>query len=566
VARHARAGRSGIILACTLTVCGLSAMGTLAATSTGAFIAFGGGAEPPGLARDFAGLTREQDTRVLVIPAASDTPEESLARYTRMFSDEGVRDVAQLTVTDRESADENGPTREIALADLMFFTGGDQRRLVDLLSNTALHGAIQTSWLRRAVLAGTSAGAMVWGQEYIAAGTSQGAITLGYGKDVQGLPGLEMRPGLGLLEGVLVDTHFREQVRLGRLSMAIASSPGTVGVGVDEGTAAVIMPESIQATGSGCVTLLDVDDARFNNASQVVPGNPLAIGKATMHRLLPGATYIRKWKNIAGDQVPEPVPQPAPRTAYAVAVGSDVPRANLAPITEFVKIAGGNQARILMLAGERTVQGMALWRTALLKRGALSVVTETNLTLSERVLTLALQQARGVMFLEDDRASLLRALDASGGNLGRILVEHLERNNLPVLAAGNAVRLLGERAHFGSPGDPQEFDLPGLGCLPRVVLDKRVWSPDGPEVLLREALPVPGCVAFGLSSDTALVVSGPQASVAGTGTVVVLDLQRATGLNPAPSGTSRPSGAHGIGFSLLPPQSSYDLVSREPRS
>jgi cyanophycinase-like exopeptidase len=209
---------------------------------------------------------------------------------------------------------------------------------------------------------------------------------------------------------------------------------------------------------------------------------------------------------------------------------------------------------------------MKMWEAALLKRGALSVVKETNVELSERVLALALQQAQGVMLLEDDQASLLRTLTAHDAVLGRTLVETLAQRNLPILAAGNAVRLLGERAHFGSPGAPEELDLPGLGCLKSTVLDKRVWSPDGLEILLREALPVPGGIAFGLSSDTALVVSGTQATVAGTGTVVVLDLQRATGMKPGLRQTVQPSGVHGVGLSLMPPQSSYDLVSREPRS
>ena len=563
---HSRTRWFRLTLACTLIISAPLTLTGEAGTATGAFVAFGGGSEPPGLARNLVGLAGTGDARVLVVPAAAADPGESGKRYAEYFQREGVRDVSHLVVGDRDAADDLAAAREVAQSDFIYFTGGDQRRLTDLLSHTTLHGAIQAAWLRRAVLAGTSAGAMVWGQEYISGGSSLGAITHGYGNDSQGLPGLEMRPGLGLLEGVLVDTHFREQVRLGRLTMAVANTPGSLGVGVDEGTAAVLTPETIQAVGSGAVTILDVEGARFNNASQVIPGNPLAVGKALLHRLLPGDTYLRKWKTIQGETVPDPMPQPGPRTAYTVAVGSDVPRANLTPIAEFVKVSGGNQARILMLAGERTTQGMKMWEAALLKRGALSVVKETNVELSERVLALALQQAQGVMLLEDDQASLLRTLTAHDAVLGRTLVETLAQRNLPILAAGNAVRLLGERAHFGSPGAPEELDLPGLGCLKSTVLDKRVWSPDGLEILLREALPVPGGIAFGLSSDTALVVSGTQATVAGTGTVVVLDLQRATGMKPGLRQTVQPSGVHGVGLSLMPPQSSYDLVSREPRS
>lgn len=557
---HSRRNRS---IALALAILAMAAPGALADGTGGAFVAVGGGSERPEVIQAILRLLGGKDRRIVVLPTASGDPSASGLAYKQFFLNVGLTEVESLPIPDRQTANELDAVRDIGRADLLYFTGGDQNRLVSILGNTATHGSIQTAWQRSAILAGTSAGAMVWGPEFIANGSSQGALKLGFSRDAQGVPGLELRPGLNLWDNLVVDTHFTEQQRLGRLLLAAASSPGTTGLGIDEGTAAIITQDTIQAVGIGTVTVLEADRTAVNNAQAVGPGSPLALGKVAFHRLLPGKTYVRKWKTIQEDK---PLPQAdnqAPVSPYMVLAGTDVPRKNLAPIADFVRASGGSQARILLLAGERASQGAGMWRTHLLKQGASQVVTYSSLELSDQGLAIALQHATGIFMLEDPNANLLKALRANQGRLGQVIVDASKR--LPIGAAGNGVRLFGAHAIFGSPGTPDYQSLPGLGLLPSAVVDKTFWVPDAMERLLRAQLQANRALGIGLSPDNAVVVSGGQATVFGDSQVVFVDAQDVTGFSLAPDASAQPSGATNLGLSVLPANGSYDLVKRAPR-
>ncbi|HEY9854331.1 MAG TPA: cyanophycinase [Stenomitos sp.] len=550
-------------IAIALALLATAAPGAWADGPGGAFVAVGGGTERPEVIQAILRLLGGKDRRIVVMPTASGDPSAAGLAYKQFFLNAGLTEVESLPIPDRQTANELDPVKDIGRADLLYFTGGDQNRLVSILGNTATHGSIQTAWQRSAIIAGTSAGAMVWGPEFIANGTSRGALMLGFSRDAQGVPGLELRPGMNLWDNLIVDTHFTEQQRLGRLLLAAASSPGTTGLGIDEGTAAIITNDTIQAVGVGTVTVLEADRSAVNNAQSVGPGNPLALGKVAYHRLLPGKTYIRKWKTIEEDK-PLPAAQTlAPVAPYMVLAGTDVPRKNLAPIADFVRASGGNQARILLLTGERASQGAALWKTFLLKQGAAQVVNYSSLELSDQGLAIALQHATGIFMLEDANANLLKALNANQGRLAQVIVDASKR--LPIGAAGNAVRLLGARAIFGGLGAPEYQSLQGLGLLPSAVVDKSFWVPDAVERMVRAQMQANRALAIGLSPDNAVIVSGGQATVFGDSQVMFLDAKDATGFKLAPESSAQPSGASNLGLSVLPANGSYDLIKREPR-
>lgn len=549
--------------ALALALLALSAPGAWADGGGGAFVAVGGGPERPEVVQALMRLLGSRDKRIVVMPTASGDPGASGLAYKDFFLKAGLTEVESLPIPDRQTANELDPVKDIGRADLLYFTGGDQNRLVSILGNTATHGSIQTAWQRSAILAGTSAGAMVWGPEFIANGTSRGALLLGFSRDAQGVPGLELRPGLNLWDNLIVDTHFTEQQRLGRLLLAAASSPGSTGLGIDEGTAAIITPDTIQAVGIGTVTVLEADRTAVNNAQAVGPGNPLALGKVAYHRLLPGKTYLRKWKTIQEDKPLASAESLEPVAPYLVLAGTDVPRKNLAPVADFVRAAGGTQARILLLAGEHADQGAGMWKTHLLKQGAAQVVTYSSLELSDQGLAIALQHATGIWMLEDADASLLKALLANQSRLGQVIVDASKR--LPTGASGNGVRLMGARAIFGTPGAPGYLSLPGLGLLPSAVVDKAFWVPDAVERLVRAQLQANRALAIGLSPDNAVIVSGGQATVFGESQVMFLDAKDATGYQLAPDASAQPSGASNLSLSALPANGSYDLVKREPR-
>ncbi len=542
---------------------GFSPVRAQTADTGGVFVAIGGGTEKPEITQAVIDLAGGKDRRVIVFPTASGDPLQAGLAYKHYFGQLGASLVESLTLPDRQTANDLAPVKDIARGDLLYFTGGDQNRLVNVLSNTAVHGSLQTAWQRRAVIAGTSAGAMVWGPEFIANGTSLGALKYGFSRDPNGIPGLELRPGLNLWERLVVDTHFTEQQRLGRLLLATAAIPGSTGMGIDEGTAAKVTSEAVQVLGSGAATMIETDLVTANNAQQSGPSQPFAIGRAKLHRVVAGDTYIRKVRAIPTSQPLPPGRAVAPSSPFVVLAGTDVPRKQPGPIGDFVRASGGNGARILLLAGDDATQGTQMWKSYLMRLGAAQVITFTAMELSEQGLGVALQHATGIFFLEDARGSLLKSLLANQGRLGSYLHEYGKR--VPLAAVGTAVRIVGERAIFGEIGTDSYQALPGLQLVPQVVADKAFWYGDSMERLIRMQLMGDRSLAIGLMPDNAVTIAGAQATVSGENQVIFLDANEVTHFRLPPDGQRPPTSVSGLALSVVPPTGDYDLIRRLPR-
>ncbi len=533
------------------------------AEPTGVFVAIGGGTEQPEITQAVIDLAGGKDRRVIVFPTASSDPLQAGLAYKHYFSQLGIAAVDSLPLPDRQTANDLMPVKDIARGDLLYFTGGDQNRLVNVLSNTAVHGSLQTAWQRRAVIAGTSAGAMVWGPEFIANGTSLGSMKYGFSRDPAGIPGLELRPGLNLWEKLVVDTHFSEQQRLGRLLLATAAIPGSSGMGVDEETAAKVTAEGIQVLGRGSATMIETDTVTAHNAQQAGPKVPFSIGRAKLHRVIAGDTYLRKVRAIPTAQPLEPGKAVAPQSPFVVLAGTDVPRQQPGPLGDFVRASGGNGARILLLAGDDATQGTQMWKSYLLRLGAAQVINFMGMELSEQGLGVALQHATGIFFLEDAHGSLLKSLLANQGRLGSYLHEYGKR--VPLAAVGTAVRIVGERAIFGEFGTASYQSLPGLQLVPQIVADKSFWYGDSMERLIRMQLMGDRALAIGLMPDNAVTIAGAQATVWGENQVIFLDANEVTTFRLPPEGQRQPTSVSGLALSVVPPTGDYDLVRRQPR-
>lgn len=529
----------------------------------GIFVAIGGGTERPDITQAVVDLAGGKSKRVIVFPTASGDPHQAGLAYKHYFNQLGASLVDSLPLPDRQTANDLMPVKDIARGDLLYFTGGDQNRLVNVLSNTAVHGSLQTAWQRRAVIAGTSAGAMVWGPEFIANGTSLGALKYGFSRDPSGIPGLELRPGLNLWERLVVDTHFTEQQRLGRLLLATAAIPGASGMGLDEATAAMVTGESVQVMGAGAATMIETDTVTANNAQLCGPKQPFSIGRAKLHRVTAGDTYIRKVRAISSTQALPPGKVAAPQSPFVVLAGTDVPRKQPGPIGDFVRASGGNGARILLLAGDDATQGTKMWKSYLLRLGAAQVINFMAMELSEQGLGVALQHATGIVFLEDARGTLLKSLLANDGRLSGALHDYGKR--VPLAAVGTATRIMGERAIFGEIGTDSYQSMPGLKLVPQVVADKAFWFGDSMERLIRMQLMGDRALAIGLMPDNAVTIAGAQATVSGENQVIFLDANEVTHFRLPPDGQRQPSSVSGLALSVVPPTGDYDLVRRQPR-
>lgn len=198
----------------------------------------------------FVELCGGSGSRIRVLSAASSDPASAWATYQSVFSELGVIDCQPILIPDRDAADSSTVTNLILQADGIFISGGDQRRLMELIWETeafrALHAAFH---LRGCCVGGTSAGAAVLSRNMLV----QGEATMLPEKEVA-----ELDIGLGFVARAIVDQHFSERGRLGRLLSAMAQRPQMLGVGVDEDTALVIERDlGIEVIGRGAVTIVD---------------------------------------------------------------------------------------------------------------------------------------------------------------------------------------------------------------------------------------------------------------------------------------------------------------------
>lgn len=230
----------------------------------------------------FVELCGGADADIVVIPTASRLADTG-PRYVEIFTDLGVGRVDSMDFDTRRDADEAHRVKRIDEASGVFFTGGNQLRLGTLLGGTAVAKAIRQGNARGMHVAGTSAGASFLSEHMIAFGEEGQTPVAGM---------VRLAPGLGLTNRFVIDQHFRQRDRLGRLTSALAYNPFAVGIGLDEDTAAFISPGNIvEVVGSGGVTVVDASDLQFSSMAQVKEGEPVCLLGLSFHILVAGATF-----------------------------------------------------------------------------------------------------------------------------------------------------------------------------------------------------------------------------------------------------------------------------------
>ena len=207
--------------------------------------------------RRFLELSGGPSARIRLISAASGTPEWAWDTYGKAFADLGVTDFAPIPIEDRDAANSAAVTDSILEADGLFISGGDQRRLMDLIWETEAFKCLHTAFhLRGCCMGGTSAGAAVMSRHMLA----QGEATKLPEKEAA-----DLDIGLGFVARAIIDQHFSERGRLGRLLSAMAQWPNMLGVGIDENTALVIeRGTAVEVVGQGAVTVVDGRAMRTN--------------------------------------------------------------------------------------------------------------------------------------------------------------------------------------------------------------------------------------------------------------------------------------------------------------
>ena len=230
----------------------------------------------------FVRVSGGRDADIVVIPTASRLTETG-PRYEKLFRDIGAARVTSMDFDTRRDCHEPGRLERLAAATGIFFTGGNQLRISTLLGGTPVAKLIRVRNANGVTVGGTSAGASILSEHMIAFGDEGSSVISG---------SVRLAPGLGLTNRFIIDQHFRQRDRLGRLLTALAYNPFAIGIGLDEDTAAFIGPdETVEVEGSGGVMIVDASDVSFSSMDAVSEGQPVCLLGLKLHMLVAGATY-----------------------------------------------------------------------------------------------------------------------------------------------------------------------------------------------------------------------------------------------------------------------------------
>jgi len=236
----------------------------------------------------FAELAGGSKARVVIIPTASSVPDEMAREYIDIFKKFDVTDPRVLDIQRREDANSPETVAPLTTATGIFITGGAQSRLVQLIIGTQVMDTIRLRNAEGAIVAGTSAGASLIPRQMLLGGTG---VAGNSGDAAARKLMVEVVGGLGLLHDVIIDQHFSQRGRMGRLLSAFAANPGLVGIGLDENTAVLVHERGVFETlGEGMVTVIDGRSA-VSDYFERDPGDVLTITNSSLHVLGPGRFF-----------------------------------------------------------------------------------------------------------------------------------------------------------------------------------------------------------------------------------------------------------------------------------
>ncbi|RAU82714.1 cyanophycinase [Pontibacter arcticus] len=221
---------------------------------------------------------------VLVVPTASGEPEESAKDYIKVFSDLGVKKIEILDIRTRQDALNPEGCEMVERASGIMFTGGDQLRLTSILGGTAVLQLMKERYTYdNIIIAGTSAGAAAMSTPMIYEGDTEGGYIKG---DVRITTGLEF------MRDVAIDTHFIARGRIVRMSQAIATNPGCIGIGLEEDTAILVTEgKEMEVIGSGLITVVDGSNISHTNIYEIKTGETFTVRDLKVHLLSNGQRY-----------------------------------------------------------------------------------------------------------------------------------------------------------------------------------------------------------------------------------------------------------------------------------
>jgi cyanophycinase len=234
--------------------------------------------------RRMVSLIKKRSILIEVITTASEMPEETSKMYQRAFDKISNTTVQFMHIHTREQAETNQYIQRLKKCHIIFFTGGDQLRITSILGGTIfLKTILNKFYTEDCIVAGTSAGATAMSQTMIYDGESSEALVKG---------AVKITAGIGLIQNVVIDSHFIKRGRFSRLMEIITSNPGHIGIGLGEDTGIIIRKGCLlEAIGNGLVVVFNGKHIRYSNISSIDTGEAIAVENMHVHTLVDGYGY-----------------------------------------------------------------------------------------------------------------------------------------------------------------------------------------------------------------------------------------------------------------------------------
>jgi cyanophycinase len=244
--------------------------------------------------------------KLVITTVASEEPRHYPEEYIRIFRGLGVKHIYSLVIESREDGQRESKLKILNDATGVFFTGGDQLRITSRIGDTPIHRRIKQIYEEEGgVIVGTSAGASVMCETMMVEGGSDKSYKIG--------ASLRMAPGLGLIGGLIIDQHFAQRGRTGRMLGAVAQNPANIGVGIDEDTAIVVERRKIfYVLGSGAVYVFDGSGVTETNIAMEKEGHTMSMYNVKLHVLSQGDSFNlndREPKLLSKRQMEEKLPK-----------------------------------------------------------------------------------------------------------------------------------------------------------------------------------------------------------------------------------------------------------------
>jgi cyanophycinase len=278
------------------------ATGQASGQKHGALVIIGGAEDKEGdctVLREFVRRAGGVKAHIVVLTAATSMPREVGDTYIEVFKRIGATEVEVIDTEYPEDADRQEAVEKVERATGIFFTGGDQARIIELVKGTKVDQAIRKRHATGVAIGGTSAGAAMMPDVMIVEGDSATNPRV---------DAVDLGPGMGFLPGVAVDQHFSQRGRLGRLISALVQQPAILGIGIDENTAVIVEGDELEVVGQGSVTVVDESAATHNNLEGLLKDEGLAVCDVKLHILPHGYRFNLKTKRALVPAVAELVP------------------------------------------------------------------------------------------------------------------------------------------------------------------------------------------------------------------------------------------------------------------